>query len=127
MSSVCYSLLFLLVLGYIVNQMLRGTCISSVPLLVFHLVNVMEIVVIISFPLGMVVPVINVDAFSLMMITRLVMMLPHSMLLITFVAMNVMVVVDMSFTPSSVLNTFAISPTMIFPPIINGIKESLLV
>lgn len=85
-----------------------------------------EIVVVIRCLFRLVIPVISVKASSLVWSDMVV--VPCHML-VRLVAMDVvmMVMVDMSSAPVSVSNSILVGPTMIFPPIVNGIEKALLV
>lgn len=95
-------------------------------MLVLFLVNLVEIVIVISCLVTMVVPVIYANASSLAVSNMVVMPRP---MLVRLVAVDaeMMVVVDMSSASSNIPNLILVGPTMIFPPIVNGIEKTLLV
>jgi hypothetical protein len=94
-----------------------------VAVLVFVLMNMMEIVIIISVSVGMVMPSFMVNASALILRTMFV-VVPR--LLMMFINMNVRVVVKINAVPPNTPATLVISPKMIFPPVIKRIKESFL-
>lgn len=106
----------------IVTNLLHDTGIPTSPMLVLFLVNLMKIEIVITSSLGVVMYVIVMNPSSLML--SIILLMSH-FVLVMLVNMNV-VVININSVHSRSSNTVVIRPKMIFPPIIDWIKESLL-